>query len=53
MIEPRCVSVTAQPSAVRIEIVRPFDGSDPANQTRPAAGAFTAQPDGPAMSIPR
>jgi hypothetical protein len=53
VIAPRCVSVTAQPSAVWIEIVRPFDGSDPANDTRPAAGAATAPPGGPAMSMPR
>jgi hypothetical protein len=51
--EPSCVRVTAQPSAVRIETVRPFDGSDPANVTRPAAGARTSEPAGPAMSIPR
>jgi hypothetical protein len=47
------VRVTAQPSAVRIETVRPFDGSDPANVTRPTAGAMTSEPTGPAMSIPR
>jgi len=45
--------VTAQPSGVRIDTVRPFAGSDPANVTRPAAGARTSEPPGPAMSIPR
>jgi hypothetical protein len=53
VIEPSCVSVTAQPSAVRIDTARPFDGSEPANVTRPAAGARTSAPGGPATSIPR
>ncbi len=53
VIDPRCVSVTAQPSSVRIDTVRPFVGSDPANVTRPAAGARTSEPGGPATSIPR
>jgi hypothetical protein len=51
--EPSCVRVTAQPSAVRIETARPFDGSDPAKLTCPAAGARTSAPATPAMSIPR
>ncbi len=53
MTAPRCVSVTAQPSSVRIDTVRPFVGSEPANVTRPAAGARTSEPAGPATSIPR
>ncbi|HET7856243.1 MAG TPA: hypothetical protein VFL41_07280 [Gaiellaceae bacterium] len=53
VIEPRWVSVTAQPSAVRIESVLPFDGSEPAKETRPEAGARTVVPGAPAMSIPR
>ncbi|HEX7256401.1 MAG TPA: hypothetical protein VF236_10780 [Gaiellaceae bacterium] len=30
VIEPSCVSVTAQPSGVRMDSVLPFDGTDPA-----------------------
>jgi hypothetical protein len=52
-MEPRWVSVTAQPSAVRIEMVFPFDGREPAKLTRPAAGAATAEPRAPPTSIPR
>ena len=45
--------VTAQPSSVRIDTVRPFVGSEPEKVTRPAAGARTSEPTAPAMSIPR
>src|SRR5690242_14687827 len=51
--EPRCVSVTDRPSAVRIDTDCPLDGTDPANVTSPPAGAPTAVPDGEPMSIPR
>ncbi|HEU6446070.1 MAG TPA: hypothetical protein VFL61_13530 [Gaiellaceae bacterium] len=47
------MSVTAQPSGVRIDTVLPFVGSEPANDTRPAAGARTAEPTAPPMSTPR
>jgi hypothetical protein len=51
--EPRCVSVTESPSAVRIETLCPLDGTEPANVTSPPAGARTTVPDGEPMSIPR
>src|SRR5215472_4054561 len=37
-IVPRCVSVTAYPSAVSIVTLRPEDGTDPAKETTPAGG---------------
>ena len=52
-IEPRCVSVTDQPSGVRSETVFPLDGSDPAKVTTPSSAERTAEPSTPAMSIPR
>ena len=51
--EPRCVSVTERPSAVRIETLSPLDGTEPANVTSPPAGAATAVPADEPMSIPR
>lgn len=50
---PRCESVTEKPSAVRIETVFPRAGTNPANVTRPVAGARTASPSVAAMSTPR
>jgi len=50
---PRCVSVTAYPSAVSIVTLRPEDGTDPAKETIPAAGASTGSPSAPATSTPR
>jgi hypothetical protein len=44
--------VTAKPSDVLIVSVRPFPGSQPANDTRPPAGARTAEPASLPMSIP-
>src|SRR5918911_718443 len=52
-IEPRCVSVTAYPSGVRIVSDVPFVGTVPANVTVPAAGASTGEPAAPPMSTPR
>jgi hypothetical protein len=52
-IEPRWVSVTLNPSAVRIESVRPLPATVPANVTSPAAGARTSAPGAPPTSIPR
>ena len=51
--EPRCVSVTAKPSAVVIVSARPEPGTVPLNVTVPAAGASTTSPVPPEMSIPR
>src|SRR3954454_17667841 len=52
--EPRWVRVTERASAVRIETVRPLEGTLPANVTTPAAGAPTGAPREPApMSMPR
>jgi hypothetical protein len=51
-IVPRCSSVTAYPSGVLIVTVQPFLGSQPANDTCPAAGARTAEPAPPPTSIP-
>ncbi len=44
--------MTAYPSGVLIVTVRPFLGSQPANDTCPAAGARTAEPASPPTSIP-
>jgi hypothetical protein len=52
-IEPRCVSVTDQPSAVSIVTHLPFVGTLPAKETTPVAGARTTAPGVPATSIPR
>src|SRR5581483_11853047 len=52
-IDPRCVSVTAKPSAVVIVTVSPDPGTNPANVTTPAAGARTVSPGSAATSIPR
>ena len=43
-IEASCVSVTDQPSAVSIVTDLPFDGTVPAKETTPAAGARTTAP---------
>src|SRR3954469_14288464 len=51
--DPRCCSVTDQPSDVRIESVRPPPGTVPANVTVPPAAAATAVPGGAPMSTPR
>jgi hypothetical protein len=52
--EPRCVSVTENPSAVSIVNEVPLAGTAPAKVTTPAAGASTVAP-GPVapMSMPR
>src|SRR5579884_3199622 len=50
---PRCVSVTASASAVRIVTDLPLVGTEPANVTSPAAGATTAVPAGAPTSTPR
>src|SRR5215471_18437018 len=52
-MEPRWVSVTDQPSAVSIVTHLPLPGTTPVNDTRPAAGAWTTAPTGPATSSPR
>jgi hypothetical protein len=52
-IDPRWTSVTAYPSPVRIVTPRPYVGSEPAKLTVPDAGARTAEPSGPATSMPR
>ena len=52
-IEPRWTRVTEYPSAVRMVTPRPWVGRVPAKVTRPAAGALTAEPFGPATSMPR
>src|SRR5215211_1888017 len=52
-IEPRCTSVTDQPSGVSIVTVLPADGTVPAKVTTPDAGACTVAPASPATSIPR
>jgi hypothetical protein len=51
-IVPRWSRVTAKPSDVRIVSVRPFPGSQPANDTRPPAGVRTAEPASLPISIP-
>jgi len=51
--EPRCVSVTDQPSGVSIVTDLPLVGTVPANVTMPPAGARTVDPTSPATSIPR
>jgi hypothetical protein len=51
--DPRCTSVTAYPSAVRIVRLRPYVGSEPAKLTVPDAGARMDDSSGPAMSMPR
>src|SRR3954465_12165863 len=51
--EPRCVSVTAYPSAVAIVRLVPEVGTTPANVTVPAAGAATTAPATALMSMPR
>src|SRR5579862_1416043 len=52
-IEPSWVSVTDQPSAVRIVNDLPLPGTVPANVTTPAAGATTTEPASPPTSMPR
>ncbi len=52
-VEPRCVSVTAYPSAVVIVTDRPESGTVPANVTSPAAGARTDAPASAPTSMPR
>src|SRR5216683_30006 len=52
-IEPRCVSVTAYPSAVVIVRLLPEVGTVPANVTVPAAGATTTTPAAAPTSMPR
>jgi hypothetical protein len=52
-IDPSCVSVTDQPSEVRIVNDFPLPGTVPANVTTPAAGARTTDPVSPPISIPR
>jgi hypothetical protein len=51
-IAPRWSRVTAKPSDVLSVSVRPFPGSQPANDTLPSAGASTVAPASPPMSIP-
>ena len=51
--EPRCVSVTAYPSAVVIVRLLPEAGTVPAKVTVPAAGATTAAPASAPRSTPR
>lgn len=52
-IDPSCVSVTDQPSEVRMVSDFPLPGTVPANVTTPPAGARTADPGSPPISIPR
>jgi hypothetical protein len=52
-IDPRCVSVTAYPSAVTIVSDFPDEGSVPAYVTVPDAGARTVSPAEPPTSMPR
>src|SRR5579871_996944 len=52
-IEPRCVRVTARPSAVVIVTTEPEPGTVPANVTVPAAGARTVSPAPAPTSMPR
>jgi hypothetical protein len=52
-IDPSSVSVTDQPSGVRMVTDFPLPGTVPANVTTPAAGATTVSPAAPPMSIPR
>jgi hypothetical protein len=47
------VSVTDHPSTVSIVTHLPFEGTVPANETTPDAGARTTAPGGPATSMPR
>jgi hypothetical protein len=51
-IVPRWSKVTAKPSDVLTVSVRPFPGSQPANDTRPPAGVPTAEPASLPISIP-
>jgi hypothetical protein len=51
-ISPRWVKDTAYPSSW-IVTVRPEDGTTPANDTVPDAGASTGSPFDPATSTPR
>jgi hypothetical protein len=51
--EPRCVSVTESPSAVRIETLLPLVGTVPAKVTCPPVGATTVVPVAAPMSTPR
>jgi hypothetical protein len=52
-MEPRCVNVTAYPSAVAIVTLFPDDGTVPAKVMVPVAGASTVAPGSPPTSIPR
>jgi hypothetical protein len=52
-IEPSWTRVADQPSAVRIVTAKPFAATEPANETIPAVGAATVEPDGAPMSMPR
>jgi hypothetical protein len=51
--DPSWVSVTDQPSDVRIVSDLPLPGTVPANVTVPAAGALIVSPGAPPTSIPR
>jgi hypothetical protein len=44
--------VTAKPSGVLIVTVRPWVGSQPANEITPPAGAGTSAPEAPPTSMP-
>jgi hypothetical protein len=52
-IDPNWVSVTDQPSEVRIVTDFPLPGTVPANVTIPPAGAGIVSPAEPATSMPR
>jgi hypothetical protein len=52
-IDPSCVSVTDQPSEVRIVTDFPLPGTVPANVTTPPAGAWIVSSGEPPTSRPR
>src|SRR5262249_49568911 len=52
-IDPSWVSVTDQPSLVRIVTDLPLPGTVPANVTMPGAGAWIVSPAAPPTSTPR